>query len=150
MIVCCQNKQEFSWTLLFLVLLDLFFFFFLFLSLFLRLPAIEVSKRTSLCNYLDNKFISCSLIDFERRKLNRHHVKVNKDVSSKFFLIDIYSRLDTHQPVSVQPGTSDDVYTFANHWHRSMCGSFTPCYRGVLMKKIFLVKKNSLILSIFF
>lgn len=49
------------------------------LFLFLRLPSSsEVSKRESLCNYLDNKFISCSLIDFKRRKLNRHHVKVNK------------------------------------------------------------------------
>ena len=38
----------------------------------------------------------------------------------------------------MQPGTYDEVYTFANHWHKSLCGSFTPCYRGVLMKIIFL------------
>lgn len=49
----------------------------------------------------------------------------------QFFLINIYSRSDAHQPVSVQPGTNDEVYTFANDWHSSLCGSFTPCHRGV-------------------
>lgn len=142
-------SSSFFFSLLSFVLLDLFFSF--------SPPTFDWSTETkwkrenlAVCNYLNNKLITCSLIDFKRRKSNNEDVQVNNEISSLIYhsSLNNSSRLDSHQPVSIQPGVSDDVYTFDNHWHSSLLGSFNPCYRGVCVFIIW--ETHSSVKSLFF
>ncbi|CAF3522205.1 unnamed protein product [Rotaria sordida] len=38
--------------------------------------------------------------------------------------------LDTSQPIIIQPGISNEFYTFDNGWHQTFFGSFKPCPRS--------------------
>lgn len=61
------------------------------------------------------------------------YVTVKENIPLLFFLfisinnIAFIRHSKKNQPVAIQPSGSDGVYTFNNHWHQTLFGSFRPC-----------------------